>query len=121
MHRRTMVALLSGSALGSGSLTGAARLLAGQPSEIRISAKKFVFSPDQVTIKQGQPVVLVLTSEDRIHGFKMPDFGIRAEIVPGQDTRVSLQPDKAGSFYFLCDVFCGSGHEEMEGTLVVEA
>jgi cytochrome c oxidase subunit 2 len=116
MRRRVMVALLIGSALG-----GTARLVAEQPAEIRISAKKFEYHPNKVTAKLGQPVVLVLTSEDRIHGFKMPDFGLRTDIVPGQETRVTLTPDKAGSFTFFCDVFCGDGHEEMEGTLVVEA
>jgi cytochrome c oxidase subunit 2 len=34
---------------------------------------------------------------------------------------VTLTPDKAGSFTFFCDIFCGDGHEDMEGTLVVEA
>ena len=116
MRRRVMVALLIGSALG-----GTAHLAAEQPAEIRISAKKFEYHPNKVTAKLGQPVVLVLTSEDRIHGFKMPDFGLRTDIVPGQETRVTLTPDKAGSFTFFCDVFCGDGHEEMEGTLVVEA
>jgi cytochrome c oxidase subunit 2 len=116
MHRRTLIALLGGSALGGG-----ARLAADQPTEIRISAKKFEFHPSKVTAKRGQPLVLVLTSEDRIHGFKMPDFGVRTDIVPGQETRVSLMPEKPGSFGFLCDVFCGDGHEDMEGTLVIEA
>ena len=115
MHRRTMIALLAGSALG------AARLAAETPAEIRISAKKFEFHPNKVTVKAGQPVVLVLTSEDRIHGFKMPDLGVRTDIVPGQETRLTLLPDKPGSFTFFCDVFCGGGHEDMDGTLVVEA
>jgi cytochrome c oxidase subunit 2 len=116
MRRRAVVALLLGSALG-----GAARLAADTPNEIRIRAKKFEYHPDKITAKVGQPVILVLTSEDRIHGFKMPDFGIRTDIVPGQETRVALVPDKVGSFTFHCDVFCGDGHEDMEGTLVVEA
>ena len=116
MYRRTLVALLAGSAVGA-----AARLAADQPVEIRISAKKFEFHPNKVTAKRGQPLVLVLMSEDRIHGFKMPDLGIRTDIVPGQETRVTLLPDKAGSFTFFCDVFCGDGHEDMDGTLVVEA
>ncbi len=115
MKRRTMIALLVGSAPG-----GAARLAAEQPPEIRISAKKFEFHPNKVAAKVGRPLVLVLTSEDRIHGFKMPDLGLRADIVPGQETRVTLTPAKAGSFTFFCDVFCGDGHEDMDGTLVVE-
>jgi len=110
-----MVALLAGSALG------AARLAADAPAEIRIRAKKFEFHPDKVTTPVGRPVTLVLTSEDRIHGFKMPDFGLRTDIVPGQETRLTLVPDKPGRFGFLCDVFCGDGHEDMEGTLIVEA
>src|SRR5258708_2130623 len=117
MKRRVMVALLIGSAVG-----GVARLRAAeQPGEIRISAKKFEYHPNKVTAKVGQPVVLVLTSEDRIHGFKMPDFGIRTDIVPGQETRVTITPQKVGSFVFFCDIFCGDGHEDMSGTLVVEA
>ena len=66
MHRRTLVALLAGSAL-----SGAARLAADQPVEIRISAKKFEFHPNKVTARVGQSVILVLTSEYRIRGFKM--------------------------------------------------
>ena len=116
MKRRTMVALLIGSAAG-----GTARLAADTPTEIRIAAKKFEFHPNKVTIKQGLPVTLVLTSEDRIHGLKLPDLGLRSEIVPGQETRLTFTPDKLGSFTFFCDVFCGDGHEEMDGTLTVEA
>ena len=115
MQRRIVLALLAGGALG------AARLAADAPAEIRISAKKFEFHPDKVTARVGRPVTLVLTSEDRIHGFKMPDLGLRADIVPGQETRLTLVPDKPGRFAFLCDVFCGDGHEDMEGTLIVEA
>jgi cytochrome c oxidase subunit 2 len=115
VHRRAIITLLAGSALG------AARLAAETPAEIRINAKRFQFHPGTVTAKAGQPVVLVLTSEDRIHGFKMPDFGLRTDIVPGQETRVTLLPAKPGSFSFFCDVFCGDGHEDMDGTLVVEA
>ena len=85
-----------------------------QRQEIRVS-------PNKVTAKRGQPVTFVLTSEDRIHGFKMPDFGLRTDITPGQDTRVTITPDKTGSFTFFCDVFCGDGHEDLNGTLVVEA
>ena len=107
--------------LGVPLALAAARLAAETPPEVRIGAKKFEFHPNKVTAKLGQPVVLVLTSEDRIHGFKMPELGIRTDIVPGQETRLALTPQKAGSFTFFCDVFCGDGHEDMDGTLIVEA
>ena len=117
MKRRVFTALLIGSAAG-----GAARLLAAEtPNEISVMARKFDFTPETIKVKVGQPVTLVLTSFDRIHGFKMPEFGIRTDIIPDQETRVTLTPQKTGSFTFFCDVFCGDGHEEMNGTLVVEA
>jgi len=116
MKRRVFAALLIGSAVG-----GAVRLAADSPNEVRILAMKFDFTPDTVKVKVAQPVTLLLTSMDRIHGFKMPDFGIRTDILPDQETRVTITPSKTGSFTFFCDVFCGDGHEEMNGTLVVEA
>ena len=116
MKRRVFTALLIGSAVG-----GAARLLAAEtPNEISVMARKFDFTPETIKVKVGQPVTLVLTSFDRIHGFKMPEFGIRTDIIPDQETRVTLTPQKTGTFAFFCDVFCGDGHEDMAGTLVVE-
>ena len=117
MKRRVFTALLIGSAAG-----GAARLLAAEtPAEISVMARKFDFTPETIKVKVGQQVTLVLTSFDRIHGFKMPEFGIRTEIIPDQETRVTLTPQKTGTFAFFCDVFCGDGHEDMGGTLIVEA
>ncbi len=115
MQRRMFTALLFGSA------AGAARLAAEPANEVSIAASKFEFTPDTVKARAGQPVTLVLTSLDRIHGFKMPAFGIRTDIVPDRETRVTVTPTAAGNFAFFCDIFCGDGHEEMAGTLVVEA
>ena len=116
MKRRVFTALLIGSAAG-----GAACLAAESPTEVSVAASKFEFTPDTVKGKVGQPLTFVLTSLDRIHGFKMPDFGLRTDIVPDRETRLTITPQKAGSFVFFCDIFCGDGHEEMAGTLVVEA
>jgi cytochrome c oxidase subunit 2 len=86
---------------------------------IRITTKRFDYSPAEVTIKKGVPVVLEFTSKDILMGFNLPDFGVRADIVPGKVTRLRLVPDKTGTFIFLCDIFCGIGHEEMNGKLTV--
>ena len=88
---------------------------------IKIQAKKFVFTPNQIVLKKGEPVVLEFTSVDFIHGFNIPDMNIRADLPPGKITRVRLTPDKAGVYDFLCDNFCGSGHEEMDGKITVKA
>jgi cytochrome c oxidase subunit 2 len=87
--------------------------------EIHITAKKFEFSPDTITLKKGEPVVLVLSSQDRRHGFNLRGIGIRADVTPGGVARVRFTPDKTGRFTFSCDVFCGEGHEDMTETMVV--
>ena len=89
------------------------------PRVIKVTAKQFEFSPSQITVKKNEAVIIELTSTDREHGFRLRAFNVRADVKPGQPARVSFTPDKAGSFTFSCDVFCGSGHEDMEGTLVV--
>jgi cytochrome c oxidase subunit 2 len=96
---------------------------AAPPAEqvIKILARKFTYSPNKLTLKKGVPVLLELTTADVLMGFYVPDFDIRADIIPGQVTKVRLVPDKTGAFAFLCDVFCGSGHETMNGTITVVA
>ncbi len=87
---------------------------------IRLTAKKFEYDLREIVLKKGVPVVLELTSSDRVHGFNLPDFGVRGDAVPGTVTRIRFTPEKAGQFVFFCDVFCGDGHEEMSGTLIVK-
>ena len=88
---------------------------------IKITAKRFEYSPNEITIKAGVPVVLEFTSLDRVHGFTIPDLGgVRATIEPGKVTRVRIVAPKAGTYEFHCDLFCGDGHEGMTGKIIVE-
>lgn len=86
---------------------------------IHITAKRFEYTPNEITIEKDVPVVLEITSIDRDHGFKIPELGIRADVKPGETTRVRIVAERTGRFEFLCDVFCGTGHEDMAGELVV--
>ena len=92
-----------------------------QPAEkvIRISAKRFDYTPGKVTLKRGEPVILEFRTEDVLMGFNLPDFNVRSDILPDKVTRVRFVPDKTGTFTFLCDIFCGTKHEEMNGTITV--
>ncbi len=105
--------------IGLGALLPPRPARSAQEQVIRITAKRFEYTPNQITVKKGVPVVLEITSLDRDHGFKLGEFGLRADVAPGQVTRVRIVPNKAGRFPFHCDVFCGSGHEDMSGELVV--
>ena len=86
---------------------------------VRVTARRFEYEPSIITLHKGVPVDLELTSLDRDHGFKVPALGIRADVKPGQTTRVHLVPTQVGRFAFACDVFCGDGHEDMGGEIVV--
>jgi cytochrome c oxidase subunit II len=116
-NRRRMLGASTGllvcAALGAGL---AAR---GEDKVIRVTARKFVFTPNEITLKKGEPVVIELSTLDVFMGFNVPELQVRSDIVPGKVMRVALTPDRAGTFTFLCDVFCGDGHETMSGKIVV--
>ena len=88
---------------------------------VQITARRFTYSPSVVTLKKGEPVVLEFITADIAMGFNAPDFNVRADILPGKISRLRFVPDKAGTFTFVCDLFCGDGHESMSGTLKVLA
>jgi cytochrome c oxidase subunit 2 len=117
-HNRRTAAGAIGIALALGS---AATLTLAKPKArvIKMVAKKFVFVPGKISVKKGETVVFQLTAPEVPMGFSLPDFGKRIDVVPGKVATLELTPDKAGTFTFLCDIFCGSGHEDMNGTLVV--
>ncbi len=104
-------------------LAAGAAAVQGEATEervIRISAKKFEYAPNEIVVRKGERVVLELHSLDRIHGFSAPDLGLRGDVVPDKPLRVVVPTRKAGVYTFVCDVFCGDGHEEMSGTIVVK-
>lgn len=121
--RRTL--MLGAVGVGALALAGVAGAKSGtakaKEKVVKLEAKKFVYTPDRLVLKKGQPVVLEITSLDFTHGFKIPDWNIRADLMPGQVVKVHLKPDATGEFDFLCDNFCGDGHEGMSGKIVVEA
>lgn len=99
--------------LGSGNAQTTERV-------IKITAHKFEYEPSEIHLTLGEPVVLELTSKNVTHGFNIPDLGLRADLEPGETARVRLVPEKAGTFEFHCDNFCGIDHESMSGTIIVQ-
>ena len=113
--------LLAGFAATLVAVAARAATQAGAPRVIAVVARKFVFIPNEIAVRQGESVVLEFTAPEVVMGFFAPELGLRALIVPGEVARVPFTADKAGRFDFLCDVFCGDGHEGMNGHLVVSA
>ena len=83
------------------------------PRRIEIVASRFSYEPKEVTLKKGQPVVLVLRSTDVTHGLKIEEMNVKSEIKKGQDTEIAITPTEAGHFVGKCAHFCGKGHGSM--------
>ena len=106
-------------AAGSALVAAAESVPPADEQHVSMLAMKFDYLPDEVTVKKGKPVVLELSTLDRLHGFDAPTLGLHAEIQPGPPTILRFTPEKAGSFGVHCDIFCGDGHEGMAGHIIV--
>jgi cytochrome c oxidase subunit 2 len=95
-------------------------LRAQEPRVIEITAKRFAFSPNEITLKRGETVKLRISSEDVTHGLYLKPLKIDADIQPGKTTEVMVTPQSAGRFTAICDHFCGVNHGSMKMTVVVE-
>jgi cytochrome c oxidase subunit 2 len=89
------------------------------PKVIEITAKRFQFTPSEITLKRGEPVILRLTSTDRVHGFMSKLFKIDTDIPPDKTTDVTVTPATAGDFAIICDHYCGTGHGNMKMKVTV--
>lgn len=87
------------------------------PRRIEITASKFAYSPNEITLKKDEPVVLVLHSTDVTHGLVIPELNVAVtEIKKDKDTEVPLTPTVTGHFTGQCARFCGTGH----GTMIIQ-
>jgi cytochrome c oxidase subunit 2 len=89
------------------------------PQIVKVTAKRFEFTPHEIVLKKGVTTIIQLSTEDRSHGFNIPSMHLRADISPGKVSELRITPDKTGEYDFFCDVFCGSGHEGMGGKIKV--
>lgn len=109
---------------------GSVHILAqGRPSEahdeprvIEVVASRFAFEPARIEVTEGEHVRLVLTSADGVHGVGIKKFRVE-KTVPRGGTKVTIDfvASAAGEFPILCTEYCGNGHDEMKGLLVVAA
>jgi cytochrome c oxidase subunit 2 len=67
----------------------------------------------------GQPVRMVMTSQDVIHSFFVPAFRIKQDVVPGRYTSIWFTPTVPGEYRLFCAEFCGTDHAMMGGRIVV--
>jgi plastocyanin len=86
---------------------------------IEVAATSFAFDPEEITVKVGEDVTIVLTSDDLLHDFTVDGLDAHVAADAGETAEGGLRADKPGRYTYSCTV---DGHRKagMQGTLVVE-
>ena len=101
----------------------------GESMEIQVSAKQWLWGfeyPDgsrtanEVHVPVNKPVRFIMTSEDVLHDFFVPDMRVKADIIPGRYTEIWFTPTVLGKHVATCAEYCGKGHSDMHATLLVD-
>jgi cytochrome c oxidase subunit II len=70
---------------------------------------------NELHVPVGRPVKLIMGSEDVIHSFFIPDFRVKADVVPGRYNTLWFTASKPGKFHIFCTQYCGTKHSNMIG------
>ena len=79
-----------------------------------------IVSGHQLHLLLDQPVKALLRSKDVLHDFYVPEFRAKMDLIPGQVTYFWFTPTVVGNFDILCAEYCGIGHYNMRGQVIVE-
>ncbi|NJM06851.1 cytochrome c oxidase subunit II [Candidatus Gracilibacteria bacterium] len=74
---------------------------------------------NELHVPIGQPVKLIMTSQDVIHSFYIPAFRIKQDVLPGRYTTMWFEATRAGEYHLFCAEYCGTEHSRMGGRVVV--
>lgn len=92
----------------------------GKNHMIMVDVDNWSFDPSEITVNQGDKLMLHLQGNEGSHGFTIPELGINQKIDQGSMETVTVPTDKPGTYEFFCNIPCGQGHKDMRGTLVIE-
>ena len=88
--------------------------------EFNVTAFQFGFDPGIISVNNGDIVKLNIVSRDVTHGIAINEFDVNEVITPGKTATIKFTANKTGNFTFYCSVYCGGGHVEQKGTLIVK-
>jgi cytochrome c oxidase subunit 2 len=98
---------------------GIAPVVPAPPGEVYVVAKQFFWYPI-LKLRSGQTYRLHLSSVDFQHGFSLQPLNMNFQVVPGYDHVITIQPQMPGTYPIVCNEFCGIGHQNMVGKIIVE-
>jgi cytochrome c oxidase subunit II len=88
--------------------------------EVVMIGQAWSFAPSEVRVPAGAEVTFLMTSPDVIHGFHVEGTRLNVMLLPGQVSRVEYTFEEPGEFLIICHEFCGIGHHNMWGKVIVE-
>jgi cytochrome c oxidase subunit 2 len=124
MHARgasaaRILVILALAAAATGGATPAA-----QPDGrvIEVVARRFAFEPQEIEVTVGERVILAVRSADGVHGLEIGKLDVK-QVIPrgGAAVRIQFVAPAPGRYPIVCSEYCGNGHEDMKGLLVVRA
>ena len=121
-HRHAFLGCLTLAILTMSSNGVSAPQAADEPRTIEVLAMRFAFEPSTIEVTEGERIRLAVKSGDGVHGVEIKKFRVNKEIPRGGDPVViEFTANEAGRFPIICSAFCGDGHGDMKGMLVVLA
>jgi cytochrome c oxidase subunit 2 len=93
--------------------------LIGETKYFAMTAKNWEFEPSTITVNKGDLVKINIKSIDVDHGIRLSEFNVNEKLEPNKEVNIEFIADQTGEFTFSCNVFCGEGHSNMKGTLIV--
>jgi cytochrome c oxidase subunit 2 len=113
---------LAGALLPLSAASPSAPPQAAEPRTIEVLARRYTFEPAEIEATQGERLRIVVRSGDGPHGFEIKKFKVSKEVARGgEPVVIEFTPDEAGRFPIVCSLFCGDGHDDMKGALIVTA
>lgn len=88
---------------------------------LKCVAKMWNFDPNTVTVPAGSEVDIYLSAADVVHGFWITHKNVNLMAVPGAVNKTTVEFEKPGEYDIICHEYCGTGHQNMRGKIIVEA
>ena len=108
--------------LAAGPTSTGAAPQTDEPRTIEVVVRRFAFEPATIEATEGERLRVLVRSADGPHGFEIKPLKVSKEVPRGKDpVTIEFTASQVGTFPILCSVFCGDGHEDMKGALVVTA
>lgn len=98
--------------------------------EIRVVGKSWLWefhyenghvSSNELHVPAERPVKLVMSSDDVIHSFYIPDFRVKKDVLPNRYTHVWFEAFEPGESVVFCTEYCGTAHSQMIATTIVHS